>query len=179
MTRRELNKTLSRGGRKWVKGVWEAAERYTLRLSSLSRVTSPLATKLLDEYMAEQNLAGDETQRALFLTLVAGYSTRAVIAKPTDQPRLKPAPRKDDGLEDRVKQIARDSFSSVMTLPPEVWNGYVATATMRRQKWLSAHKAPWSVLGRDRVELLLRWGYTLRCLDEVFVAEPVVQEVRR
>ncbi|HTX11189.1 MAG TPA: hypothetical protein VME22_21380 [Solirubrobacteraceae bacterium] len=176
MTRRELRKTLSGSGRKWLKGVWEAAERYTLRLSSLSRVTSPLATTLIDDYMAKLNLAGEETRRAFFVTLVAGYSTRAVLAEPTEQPRLKPVPPKDDELEDRVKAIAGERFSSVMTLPPEVWSSYVATAAMKRQKWLTGHKLPWYVLSRERVETLLRWGYALRCLDEAYSAEPVLQE---
>ncbi|MGP0037096.1 MAG: hypothetical protein ACLP4R_21375 [Solirubrobacteraceae bacterium] len=176
MTRRELRQSLSRGGRKWIKGVWEASERYTVRLTSLSRVTSPLAAKLIDEYMAEQNLAGEETKRALFVTLVTGYSTRAVVAEPTEQPGLRSVPRKDDDLENRVKTIAGDKFDSVMTLPPAVWSGYVATAAMKRQGWLTTHKLPWSVLGRERVETLLRWGYALRCLDEAFSAEPVVQK---
>lgn len=177
LTRRQLRQSLRGAARKWVKGVWKAAEHYTVRLSSLSRVTSPLAAELIDDYMAEQNLAGEETRRALFLTVVAGYSTRVVLAKPTEQPRLKPVPRQDDGLEDRVKTIARDRFDSVMTLPPPVWSGYVATAAMQRQRWLTNHKHSWQLLGRERVELLLRWGYVLRCLDEVFVAEPVVQEI--
>jgi hypothetical protein len=176
LTRRELRQSLSRDGRKWVRGVWDAAERYTVRLSSLSRVTSPLGTKLIDDYMANQNLTGAETHRVLFLTLVGGYSIRAVVAKPTEQPRLKPVPREDDGLEDRVKTIARDRFDSVMTLPPAVWSGIVATAAMKRQGWLTSHKHSWQLLGRDRVETLLRWGYALRCLDEAFSAEPVVQE---
>lgn len=175
MTRRELHKSLSRGGRKWIKGVWDAAERYTLRLSSLSRVTGPLAAKLVDECMAENDLTGEETRRALFITLVNGYATRAVLAKPTDQPRVRSV-RKDDKLEDRVKQIAGDGFAAVMTLPPEVWSAYVATASMKRQRWLNSHKLPWSVLGRERVETLLRWGYALRCVDEALAAEPVVQE---
>ena len=64
-----------------------------------------------------------------------------------------------------MKTIAGDKFDSVMTLPPAVWSGYVATAAMKRQGWLTTHKLPWSVLGRERVETLLRWGYALRCLD--------------
>ena len=61
-------------------GVREASERYTVWLTSLSRVTSPLAAKLIDEYLAEQNLAGLETKPALFVTLVTGYSTLGVVA---------------------------------------------------------------------------------------------------
>jgi hypothetical protein len=179
MTRRELRKSLSRSGRGWLKQVCQAAQKYTLRLSRLSPVTSPLATELIDDYMAELNLAGEETHHAFFLTLVAGYSARAVLAEPTEQPRLRPVPRDGDGLADRIRAIAVDEFGSVMTLPPEVWSGYVATAANKQQRWLTSHKLPWYMLERDRVERLLRLGYVLRCLDEARRAEPVLESAPR
>jgi hypothetical protein len=175
MTKRELRQTLSGGGRKWIKQVWQAGERYTLRLSSLSPVTGPLAAKLIDEFMAELNLAGEETHRAFFLTLVAGYSARVVVADPTEQPGLRRVVREDDKLEDEVRTIAAERFASVMTLPPEVWNAFEATATMKQQSWLTSRKLPWYVLGRERARTLLRWGYVLRCVDEALDAEPALQ----
>lgn len=172
LTRRELRQSLSGRGRKWLREVWAAAERYSLQLARLSPVTSPLGTELTDEYMAEQNIAGEELHRALFLTLVAGYAARAVLAEPTDQPRLKRAVPQAT----RVRAIASDEFESVMTLPPEVWRGYVVTATWKLQSRLVTPKLPWHWLGRERIETLLRYGYVLRCLDEALEAEPVLQE---
>lgn len=176
LTRRELRQSLSGAGRKWLKEVWQAAEQYSLRLARLSPVTSPLGTRLTDEYMAEHRLDGEETHRALFLTLVAGYSTRAVLAEPTEQPALASRPRSDDQLEHRVRAIATDDFESVMTLPPEVWTGYVATATMKLQRRLTSRTLPWQQLGRQRIETLLRYGYVLRCVDEALDAEPALSE---
>jgi hypothetical protein len=175
-TRRELRQTLSAGGRKWVKGVWKAADRYSLTLARLSPVSSPVGTRMIDQYMAEHNLEGEAAQRALFLALVAGYSARVVLAEPTEQPGLDPLPRDDDGLEDRVRAIADERFDSVMTLPPQVWNGYLAMATTNLQAGLATRKQPWQILSRERVEMLLRWGYVLRCVDEALEAEPVLQE---
>lgn len=174
LTRRQLRQSLSGGARKWLKGVWQAAEQYTLRLSSLSSVSSPLATKLIDEYMAENNLAGEETHHEFFLALVAGYSARAVLAEPTEQPGLRRPPAQAD--EDWVRTTAGEEFGSVMTLPSQVWNGYVMTAAMKLQGRLTSRKLPWYMLGRERVETLLRQGYVLRCLDEALEAEPVLQE---
>lgn len=175
LTRRELRQSLSGSGRKWLKDVWQAAERHSLRLARLSPVTSPVATRLLDEYMAGQNLAGDELHRALFLTLVAGYSARAVVAKPTRQPGLRAASLPVDELDDRVRTIASEQFESVMTLPPEVWTGYVATATMKLQGRHASNTLPWRQLGRERIATLLRYGYVLRCVDEALDAEPELQ----
>ena len=172
MTRRELRQSISGRGRKWLQEVWQAAEQYSLKLARLSPVTSPLGTQLTDDYMAEQNIADEALHRALFLTVVAGYSARAVLAGPTDQPRLeRPVPEAD-----RVRAIASDEFESVMTLPPEMWRGYVATATWKLQTRLATPKLPWQWLGRERIETLLRYGYVLRCLDEALDSEPVLQE---
>lgn len=177
LTRRELRQSLSGPARKWLKGVWAAAEQFTLRLSRLSPVTSPLGTRLLDGYMAEQNMAGEEVHRALFLALVAGYSTRTVLAEPTEQPSLDPASVEADHLDDRTRAIASQEFESVMTLPPEVWSGYVATATMQLQGQHASRTLPWYQLGRERIETLLRYGYVLRCIDEALDAEPVLADV--
>jgi hypothetical protein len=178
LTKRELRQLLSGGGRKWIKGVWEATERLSGRLGRLSPVTHPVGTRLVNEYMAEHRLEGDEIHRALFLTLVAGYSTRAVIAAPTEQPAMNPARSRDGDLDDRVRTIAREKFESLMTLPPEVWTAYVATATMQQQRRFTSPQLPWQRLGRERIETLLRWGYVLRCVDEARDAEPVFEEVR-
>jgi hypothetical protein len=173
LTRRELRQSLSGAGRKWVKQVWNAADAYSLKLARLSPVTSPLGTTLTDEYMNEHNLAGDELHRALFLALVAGYSARAVLAEPTGQPGLKAARPQAD----RVEAIASGEFESVMTLPPEVWNAYVITATMKLQSRLATRTLTWHQLGRERIETLLRYGYVLRCLDEALGREPVPQDI--
>jgi hypothetical protein len=172
LTRRELRQSLSGSGRKWLGEVWEAAEEYSLRLSRLSPVTSPLGTELTDEYMAERKIADEGLHRALFLTLVAGYAARTVLAGPTEQPGLEaPVPRAD-----WVRAIATEKFDSVMTLPPEVWRGYVATATMKQQRRLTSPTLPWHWLGRERIETLLRYGYVLRCVDEALDSEPVLQD---
>jgi hypothetical protein len=171
LTRRELRQSISGRGRKWLKQVWQASEKYSLKLARLSPVTSPLGTQLVDDYMAERNIADEALHRALFLTVVAGYSARVVLAGPTDQPRLK-VPVRD---AERVRAIASGEFESVMTLPPEVWRGYVATATMHLQRRLTTPELPWQWLGRERIETLLRYGYVLRCLDEALDKEPVLQ----
>lgn len=157
--------------------MWVAAEQFTLRLSRLSPVTSPLGTRLLDEHMAEHNLSGEEAHRALFLALVAGYSTRAVLSGPTEQPGLDAASLVPDELDDRTRAIANDEFESVMTLPPEVWSGYVAIATMQVQGKHASATLPWYQLGRERIEALIRCGYVLRCIDEALDAEPVLADV--
>jgi hypothetical protein len=176
LTRRQLRQSLSGGGRKWLKQVWRAAEHYTSRLSSLSPVTSPVADTLIDEYMAEQQLAGEETHRAVFHTLVAGYSARAVLAGPTEQPGLRPAAvRRYDELEGEVRTIAAERFGSIMTLPTDVWDAYVMTTAMNQQRWLKSHKLPWNILSRERVQTLVGWGYVLRCVDEALEAEPVLE----
>lgn len=177
LTKRELRQLLSGPGRKWIKGVWAAAEQYTLRLSRLSPVTSPLGTRLMEEYMAEHNLSGEEMHRALFLALVDGYSTRAVLAGPTEQPALDASSLQADDLDDRTRTIANEEFESVMKLPPEVWKGYVAIATMTVQGKHASATLPWYRLGRSRIEAMIRCGYVLRCIDETLDAEPVLTDV--
>jgi hypothetical protein len=190
LTRRELKQTLSRHGRKWVKEVWQAAARTSGDLDGLSPVTTPLGNRLVESYAASERLTGGEIQRALRIATVAGYATRVVVAQPTEQPSVRPSAfglgaRPDVGrlaadpgrLIDPVRTIARERFDSVMTLPPEVWKSYVATAAMKLQGQLASGKElSWQVLTRSRIEQMLRCGYVLRCLDEAIGAEP---ELRR
>ncbi|MBV9603722.1 MAG: hypothetical protein JO027_01375 [Solirubrobacterales bacterium] len=186
LTRRELKQTLSRPGRKWVKEVWQAAARASGDLNRLSEVTTPLGNRLVESYAAAQHIAGGEIQRALRIATVAGYATRIVVAEPTEQPGLRPSAfqigaRPDvkrlagdpTGLMDPVRAIASERFESVMTLPAEVWTSYVATAAMKLQGQLAAGKTlTWKELTRSRIELMLRYGYVLRCLDEALGIEP-------
>jgi hypothetical protein len=130
LTRRELKQTLSRGGRKWVKEVWQAAARTSGDLNRLSPVTTPLGNRLVESYAVTERLAGGEIQRALRIATVAGYSTRVVVAEPTEQPSLPPSAfqlsaRPDlerlagdaTRLMDPVRAIASERFESVMTRP--------------------------------------------------------------
>jgi hypothetical protein len=154
-------------------------------MNRLSPVTTPLGNRLVETYAAEHRLNGAEIQRALRIATVAGYASRVVIADPTEQPSLRPAtfqlsahPEIDKlaadvtRLIDPVRSIASERFDSVMTLPPEVWTSYLATATMKLQEQLVSKTLPWQALGRERIEKMLRYGYVLRCLDEAIGAEP-------
>jgi hypothetical protein len=186
LTRRELKQTLSRHGRKWVRELWQAAARTSGDLDRLSPVTSPLGNRLVESYAADERLAGGEIQRALRIATVAGYASRMVVAEPTEQPSVRPSafgltahPDVDRlaadpaRLLDPVRAIATERFESVMTLPAEVWTSYVATAAMKLQGQLASGKTlSWQVLTRSRIELMLRYGYVLRCLDEALDAEP-------
>jgi hypothetical protein len=190
LTRRELKQTLSRHGRKWVREVWQAASRTTGELDRLSPVTTPLGNRLVESYAASERLAGGEIQRALRIATVAGYTTRVVIAEPTEQPPLRPSAvglgahpdverlaADPERLLDPVRAIATDRFESVMTLPPEVWTSYVATAAMKLQGQLASGKElSWQVLSRSRIERMLRYGYLMRCLDEAIGAEPELRQ---
>jgi hypothetical protein len=190
MTRRELKQTLSRGGRKWVREVWQAAARASGDLNRLSQVTTPLGNRLVESYAASERLAGGEIHRALRIATVAGYATRVVVAGPTDQPSLRPSAfglgahpdverlaADPDHLLDPVRTIATDQFESVMTLPAEVWTSYVATAAMKLQGQLASGKEiSWQVLTRSRIEQMLRYGYVMRCLDEAVGAEPELRQ---
>ncbi len=185
LTKRELKQALSGAGRKWVKEVWKAAARTSGEMDRLSPVTTPLANRLVESYAATERVAGGEIQRALRIATVAGYASRVVLAEPTEQPRLKPSdfqlsahPDLDRlaadpaRLMDPVRAIAADRFNSVMTLPPEVWTSYVATAAMRLQGQATTKTLDWREFGRQRIEQMLRYGYVLRCLDEALGAEP-------
>ncbi|HSC02425.1 MAG TPA: hypothetical protein VLC49_03870 [Solirubrobacteraceae bacterium] len=186
LTRRQLKQALSRHGRKWVREVWQAAARTSGDMTRLSPVTTPLGNRLVESYAASERLAGGEIQRALRIATVAGYATRVVVGEPTEQPSLRPSAfglgahpdvgrlaRDPDRLLDPVRAIATDRFESVMTLPPEVWTSYVATAAMKLQGQLASGKElSWQVLTRSRIEQMLRYGYVMRCLDEAIDAEP-------
>jgi hypothetical protein len=190
LTRRELKQTLSRHGRKWVREVWQPATRTTGELDRLSPVTTPLGNRLVESYAASERLAGGEIQRALRIATVAGYTTRVVIAEPTEQPPLRPSAvglgahpdverlaADPERLLDPVRAIATDRFESVMTLPPEVWTSYVATAAMKLQGQLASGKElSWQVLSRSRIERMLRYGYVMRCLDEAIGTEPELRQ---
>lgn len=190
LTRRELKQTLSRGGRKWVKEVWQATARTAGDLERLSPVTTPLGNRLVESYAAAERLDGGEIQRALRIASVAGYAARMVIAEPTEQPSLRPSafqlgahtniehlPDDVTRLMDPVRAIASERFDSVMTLPAEVWTSYVSTAAMKLQGQLASGKElSWQVLSRSRIEAMLRYGYVMRCLDEVIDAEPVPRQ---
>ncbi|HTP21171.1 MAG TPA: hypothetical protein VMJ65_16330 [Solirubrobacteraceae bacterium] len=191
-TRRELAKTMSRRGRKWIREVWAASARTAAALERLSPVTTPLGRRLVESYAAREQADSAEMYRALSVALAYGYAVRTVIVEPTDQPRLKPSAfqlsaqtdvdrlANDEAMPKRlldpVRSIASsDQFDSVMTLPPTVWNGFVATATMRLQRqFTNSNKAKltWRELSRERIEKMLRYGYALRCLDEAIDAEP-------
>ncbi len=190
LTRRELKQTLSRGGRKWVKEVWQAAARASGEMERLSPVTTPLGNRLAESYAASQQLDGSEIQRALRIATVSGYATRVVVAEPTEQPslrmsalglsahpdvnRLAADPAR---LLDPVRGVATERFESVMTLPAEVWTSFVAMAAMKLQGQLASGKElSWQVFTRSRIERMLRYGYVLRCLDEALGTEPEPRE---
>ena len=191
MTRRELHKTLIARARKWVKEVWQAAAGTAVELDTLSPVTAPLGVRLVESYAAREQ-AGEEAQRGLRIALVAGYASRFVLLDPTEQPTLRPAafglsarpdverigedPAAIKRLADPVRTLATEQFETVMTLPQEVWSGYVATAANKLQRQLQ-DELTWRDLGRDRIERMLRYGYVLRCLDEAIDAEPVVRDL--
>ncbi len=189
-TRRELKQTLSGPGRKWVKELWQAAARVSGEMNRLSPVTTPLGNRLVESYAARRGLDGGEIQRALRIATVAGYASRMVLAEPTEQPTPKPSAFQLTAHPDverlaadftrlaaPVREIASDRFDSVMTLPPAVWTAYVATATMKLQGQLATRTLPWQELARERIERMLRYGYVLRCLDEVLGAEPDGREI--
>ena len=171
--------------------MWQAAASTAAELDSLSPVTAPLGVRLVESYAAREQ-AGEETQRGLRIALVAGYASRVVLVDPTEQPTLRPAafglsarpdverigedPAAIKRLADPVRTIATDQFETVMTLPQEVWSGYVATAAKKLQRQLK-DELTWRDLGRDRIERMLRYGYVLRCLDEAIDAEPVVRDL--
>jgi len=145
-----------------------------------------------ESYAATELLEAEEIQQAFFVVMMAGYASRTVLASPTQQPSLDPTSlaldasfdveqiAKDTGavaeLTDRVGSMAFDDFHSVMTLPPDIWAGYVALVTMRLQRNLASNTLTWRELSKGRIEQMLRYGYVLRCLDEAFDGEPQLRE---
>jgi hypothetical protein len=180
----ELHRLLSRSGRSWVKEVWEAADRTSTTPSLLSPPAAELATLLASDYAGAERLEGDEVQDALTAAMRAGYAARAVVAGPTEQPSADAA---DFGLDrpinpaavaanpevvgDAVRGIAGEGFERVMTLPAEVWDGFVAVAAMNLQHRLTSGPLTWRELTRPRIEAMLRYGYVLACLDETLHPE--------
>lgn len=194
MTRRELARSMTRDGRKWVNETWTATARTAADLDSLSPLTTLLGNRLVESYARREHPEDEDVLRALRVAVVCGYASRIVLADPTDQPSLKPSAfqlnAQSDGerlshddaapkrLLDPVRSIASEKFDSVMTLPSEVWSGYVATATLKLQQQFRADnkKLAWQMLSRERVEKMLRYGYVLRCMDESIRAEPKYRE---
>jgi hypothetical protein len=190
LTKRQLKQTLARPGRKWVKEVWAAASRTSGDFDGLSPVTTPLGNRLVESYAAAERLDGGEIQSALRIATVGGYATRVVVAEPTEQPSLRASafqlganPNVErlaadpNRLLDPVHAIATDRFESVMTLPTEVWASYVGWAAMKLQGQLASGKElSWQVLSRSRIELMLRYGYVLCCLDEALDIEPELRQ---
>ena len=183
---------MSRHGRKWVSEVWDAAARMAAKLEELSPLTTALGNRLVESYAGAGGLADGDIHRALRICTVVGYASRIVLVEPTEQPSLRRSAfglgyRSDaesiagdeaavGKLLDPVQKIASDRFESVMTLPPEVWTGYVVTATSKLQRQLTSETISWRDLGRERIETMLRYGYVLRCLDEALDAEPALRD---
>jgi hypothetical protein len=194
MTRRELRKSLSRRGRKWLDGVWKATARTASEFEGLSPVTTVLGSRLVESFAAREQADIERVQHALRVAVVYGYAARMVLLEPTDQPSLKRSafqlnqqsdverlandPATPKRLLDPVRSIAADRFDSVMTLPPAVWSGLVATATQKLQRRFASDdkKLASRELTRPRIEKMLRYGYVLRCLDETLDAEPRFRE---
>jgi hypothetical protein len=184
----ELHRSFSRAGRAWIKDVWQASERVATQLAALSPLTTLLGRSLAKRYATAEQVEGDEIHQAFFVVIIAGYATRTVLASATDQPFLDPsslplgAPvdaerivndtAATSALIDSVAAVALDDFNSVMTLPPEIWSGYLALATMRLQGEIESSTVTWRDLDKERIERLLRYGYVLRCLDEALDEEP-------
>jgi hypothetical protein len=188
----ELHRSFSRAGRAWVKDMWQASEQAVTQLAALSPLTTVLGRSLAERYAISQQVEGDEIPQAFFVVIMAGYASRTVLASATDQPTLDPSSLPIDapvnleriendasvmgGLIDSAGAVALDDFESVMTLPPEIWSGYVALATMRLQSSLASSTVTWHDLDKDRIGRLLRYGYVLRCLDEALGEEPEPRE---
>jgi hypothetical protein len=190
-TRRELHVSMSRHGRKWLKNVWRSTAREASELDRFSPLTTVLGRKLVDSYAARTPTDGEAMEKALGVALTYGYAARMVLVDPTDQPSLKPSAfhlsarsdverlANDAGtpkrLLDPVRTVASERFDTVMTLPPEIWSGLVATATEKLQSRFTSSNDKtftWRELNRELVEKFLRYGYVLRCLDEALDAEP-------
>jgi hypothetical protein len=186
----QLRRSFTADGRAWVQEAWQAAEGVFTRLSRLSPLTTPLGTRLAERYAAAEGLEAEEVGQAFVTVMMAGYASRTVLAGPTDQPVLDRALLSVDTPGDAgqialdtaavgdligaVESVAAADFHSVMVLPPDVWAGYVALATLALQRDLASSTLTWRELSRDRIEAMLRYGYVLRCLDEAFHGEPTL-----
>lgn len=187
--------SMSRHGRKWLRGMWKATGTIASEFEALSPVTTLLGARLVESFAAREHAEGKDLEEPLRVAIVYGYAARMVLVEPTDQPSLRPSafrlnPQSDverlandaatpKRLLDPVRTIASDKFDSVMTLPPEVWSGLVALATQTLQRRFTSSndkKLTWRDLSQDRVEKMLRYGYVLRCLDEALDAEPELRQ---
>jgi hypothetical protein len=175
----QLKHTLSRDGRAWVTQVWNAVDGLCSK-----PLTSPtlieLGPRLSDRYAAAQKVEGQEVREAFFSVITAGYASRAVLAGPNEQPDLDisslPLPSNgqyEEAAMAEVQSVANDDFTSVMTLPRQVWAAYVSLAAMHLQERLVSSTLTWERLSAERIEAMLRHGYLLRCLDESLERRPV------
>ncbi|MBV9195662.1 MAG: hypothetical protein JO168_16090 [Solirubrobacterales bacterium] len=186
-TSRELHRSLSADGRRWVREVWGAAEELARQPGLLSPPTTALAARIAERETAAPGREGDDARDAFTGVARIGYAARAVVAAPTEQPspppesfapgppfelaRLSRDPAAAGALVDRLEWIAVHDFASAMTLPQEIWRAFVATATRSLQRSQASEALSWREFGRERIERLLRHGYLLRCLDEAFAGD--------
>jgi hypothetical protein len=175
---------------------WQAAQGIFTQLSLLSPATNVLGLAFAKSFAATEQLDAEEIEHAFFVVMMAGYATRTVFAETVGQPSIDPdalpISKPEDGtfdseaiagdgeavraLADPVGALAFTEFGRVMTLPPDVWAGYVSMATLQLQANVASSTLPWKQFEKERIEGMLRYGYVLRCLDEVLGAEPVLRE---
>lgn len=180
-TNRELH-VLSRAGRGWVKALWQTSSAMADEDPRLGALATAVTAAIARSSGASAESDAAELDQARSVVIRAGYATRGVLARSTEQPPLRehrlglPAgldlrgapddPAAVDAATDAVRNLAASDFHSVMTLPPEVWEAYVVTATRAFQRALVSGSVGWRDLGRPIVDELLRCGYVLCCLDE-------------
>jgi hypothetical protein len=174
----QLKHTLSSEGRAWVNEVWEAVDGLCSRPIISPRLIK-LGPLLSDRYAAAERLKGSEVREAFFAVITAGYASRGVLARPTNQPRLDTSSLPLDSVSDLdqgnsamadlvepLESLASEDFESVMALPKDLWRAYVSVATMHLQLRLESSTLTWRALSADRIEAMLRQGYVVRALDE-------------
>jgi hypothetical protein len=180
----QLKHTLSSDGRAWVNEVWEAVDGLCSK-PVISPTLIKLGPLLSERYAAGEQLEGEEVREAFFEVITAGYASRGVLARPTEQPRLDtsslPLPSRSDLEQDDaataeligpLESLASADFESVMTLPEQLWRAYVSVAAMHLQERLESSTLTWRELSSDRIQALLRRGYVLRALDEWLERKP-------
>jgi hypothetical protein len=194
-TRQELRHSLCPEDLEWVIDAWQAAEGIFTQLSLLSPTTTALGLMFANSFAAVEKLDGDEIERAFFFVMIAGYATRTVytqmIGQPSIEPDALPISKSEGGafdsqaisedgeavmaLTEPIGALAFAEFGRVMTLPPDLWAGYVSMATLQLRANLASSTLPWKQFEKERIDGMLRCGYVLRCLDEVLGAEPVLR----
>jgi hypothetical protein len=184
----QLKHDLSSDGRAWVNEVWEAVDGLCSK-PLVSPTLIALGPRLSGRYAAAEQLEGDEIQQAFFSVITAGYATRAVLARSTEQPELDssslPISSPSD-LErnkavideaiDPVESVACEDFESLMTLPHRLWSAYASLAAMHLQERLVSSTLTWYELSAERIEAMLRQGYVVRCLDESLDRKPALRQ---